>query len=166
MLGTIKATMRPIRFLHALALPARRALGKLGSDLKNARLRRRLSTTLVAERAFLNRKTLRKIEMGNAGVSMGAYASVLFVLGMTDRLADGLRNSGALVADARVRAPHILSLKFPKGIPEGFVERLAAEQVYVAPRLGRIRISPHVYNDEADVDHFIEVFRKLAGCGL
>jgi len=93
MLGTIKATMRPIRFLHALALPARRALGKLGSDLKNARLRRRLSTTLVAERAFLNRKTLRKIEMGNAGVSMGAYASVLFVLGMTDRLAD--------VADSR-----------------------------------------------------------------
>jgi transcriptional regulator with XRE-family HTH domain len=85
--------MRPIRFLHALALPARRALGKLGSDLKDARLRRRLSTTLVAERAFLNRKTLRKIEMGNAGVSMGAYASVLFVVGMTDRLAD--------VADSR-----------------------------------------------------------------
>jgi hypothetical protein len=85
--------MRPIRFLHALPLPARTALRKLGSDLKGARLRRRLSTTVVAERAFLNRKTLRKIEMGDAGVSMGAYASILFVLGMTDRLAD--------VADAR-----------------------------------------------------------------
>jgi len=42
------------------------------------------------------------------------------------------------------------------------VERLASERVYVAPRLGRIRISPHVYNDEADIDRFVDVFRKLA----
>jgi hypothetical protein len=52
-----------------------------------------LSTTLAAERAFLNRKTLAKIEKGDPGVSMGAYASLLFVLGMTERLAE--------VADAR-----------------------------------------------------------------
>src|SRR6266513_1590240 len=55
--------------------------------------RRRLSTTLVAQRGFLNRKTLRKIEKGDAGVSIGGYASLLFVLGMTDRLGD--------LADAR-----------------------------------------------------------------
>ncbi len=48
------------------------------------------------------------------------------------------------------------------GIPEGLIERLAAERVYVAPRLGRIRISPHVSNDEADVDRFLDVFRKHA----
>jgi hypothetical protein len=46
-----------------------------------------LSTTLAAERAFLNRKTLAKIEKGDPGVSVGAYASLLFVLGMTERLA-------------------------------------------------------------------------------
>lgn len=85
--------MRPLRFLHALPIPARNALRKLGGDIHDARLRRRLSTTLAAERAFLNRKTLRKIENGEAGVSMGAYASLLFVLGMTDRLGD--------LADAR-----------------------------------------------------------------
>jgi transcriptional regulator with XRE-family HTH domain len=85
--------MRGIRFLHALPVPARNALRKLGSDLRDARLRRRLSTTVTAERAFLNRKTLAKIEKGDPGVSMGAYASLLFVLGMTDRLAD--------IADAR-----------------------------------------------------------------
>lgn len=92
-MGSIRVIMRSLRFLHALPIPARMSLRKLGSDLKDARLRRRLSTTVVSERAFLNRKTLRKIEMGDAGVSMGAYASVVFVLGMTDRLAD--------VADAR-----------------------------------------------------------------
>ena len=85
--------MRRLRFLHALPIPARKALKKLGTDLRDARLRRRLPMELVAERAFFNRKTLRKIENGDAGVSMGAYASLLFVLGMTERLKD--------IADAR-----------------------------------------------------------------
>jgi selenocysteine lyase/cysteine desulfurase len=62
----------------------------------------------------------------------------------------------------RVRAPHILSLSFPKGMPEGLVERLAEENVHVAARLGRMRISPHVYNDEEDVDRFVAAFRRLA----
>lgn len=81
---------------------------------------------------------------------------------LTDRLADGLRTMGVRMPERRVRAPHILSLGFSKGIPEGLIEQLAAERVYVAPRLGRIRISPHVYNDEADVDRFLDAFRKLA----
>ena len=59
-----------------------------------------------------------------------------------------------------MRAPHILSLGFPGGMPERLIERLAAEQVYVAPRIGRMRISPHVYNDEDDVDRFLGVFRR------
>jgi selenocysteine lyase/cysteine desulfurase len=51
-------------------------------------------------------------------------------------------------------------------MPHGLVAQLAANNVFVAPRLGRLRISPHVYNDEADVDRFVEIFRKHAGCGL
>jgi transcriptional regulator with XRE-family HTH domain len=92
-MDTIGDIMRTLRFLHALPIPARNALRKLGADIRDARLRRRLSTTLAAQRAFLNRKTLRKIENGDAGVSIGAYASLLFVLGMTDRIGD--------LADAR-----------------------------------------------------------------
>jgi selenocysteine lyase/cysteine desulfurase len=81
---------------------------------------------------------------------------------LTDRLADGLRNSGVLVSDARVRAPHILSLRFPGGMPDDLIDRLAAEKVFVTPRLGLMRISPHVYNDEADIDQFVATFRRLA----
>jgi transcriptional regulator with XRE-family HTH domain len=43
---------------------------------------------LMAERAFISRNTLARVEKGDAGVSMGIYASVLFVLGMSDRLGD------------------------------------------------------------------------------
>jgi selenocysteine lyase/cysteine desulfurase len=47
-------------------------------------------------------------------------------------------------------------------MPQNLIARLAAENVFVAPRLGRLRISPHVYNDEADVDRFIDVLREHA----
>ena len=77
---------------------------------------------------------------------------------LTARLAEGLRDCGVMVPDTSVRAPHILSLRFPAGMPEGLIERLAAEQIYVAPRVGRLRISPHVYNDEDDVDRFVRPF--------
>jgi selenocysteine lyase/cysteine desulfurase len=66
-----------------------------------------------------------------------------------------------LVSDARVRAPHILSLRFPGGMPDAMIERLAAENVFVTPRLGLMRVSPHVYNDEADVDRFVATLRRV-----
>ena len=45
----------------------------------------------------------------------------------------------------------------------GLIERLAAESIYVAPRLGRMRISPHVYNDGEDVDRFVAALRRVLG---
>jgi transcriptional regulator with XRE-family HTH domain len=57
-------------------------LVEMGENIKLARLRRRLSTAQVAERANISRMTLFYIEKGKEGVSMGAYAQVLFVLGL------------------------------------------------------------------------------------
>lgn len=71
-----------------LPLPVVRALRKLGADIRDARRRRRIPTALLAERALISRMTLGKVERGDPGASAGAYATVLFVLGMTDRLAD------------------------------------------------------------------------------
>jgi selenocysteine lyase/cysteine desulfurase len=107
------------------------------------------------------------MEMAAIGMEMmaqwGRAAIVERLAMLTARLADGLIGSAVAIPDARVRAPHILSLGFPDGMPPELIERLAAENVYAAPRLGRLRISPHVYNDEADVDRFVEVFSKVMG---
>ena len=80
------------------ALPAvsRSALAQLGSDLSLARRRRRLTIALVAERALVGRNTITRVERGDPGVSIGIYATVLFIYGMTERLAD--------LADARFDA--------------------------------------------------------------
>jgi hypothetical protein len=74
--------------LGTLPLPVRRALLKLGKDIRQARIYRRIPTEVMAGRALINRMTLYKIERGDPTVSVGAYATVLFVLGMIDRFAE------------------------------------------------------------------------------
>jgi selenocysteine lyase/cysteine desulfurase len=105
------------------------------------------------------------MEMAAIGMEMVAqwgFAAIAERLAMlTGRLAEGLRGAGVDIPDVHVRAPHILSVGFARGLPGRLVARLAAENVFVAPRLGRLRISPHVYNDEADVDRFLDVFHKV-----
>ena len=70
------------------AVPVTRALRKLGHDLRDARLRRRITIEILAQRASISRTTMTRIEKGDAGVSAGNYATVLFILGMIDRLSN------------------------------------------------------------------------------
>ena len=69
-------------------LPVKRALKRLGQALSEARKRRRIPMQLTADRASISRATLSKIEKGDGGVSLGAYAKILFVLGMVQQLAE------------------------------------------------------------------------------
>ena len=107
------------------------------------------------------------LEMASVGMELvagwGSVAIVERLRRLTEMLAEGLRHTGVDIPDARVRAPHILGIGFPAGMPDGLVQRLAGEQVYVAPRLGRLRISPHVYNDAEDVERFLTAFRRATG---
>ena len=59
-----------------------RILDGLGQNIKLARLRRKMSTEQLAERAGIGRMTLYKIEKGSPVVSMGNYMQVLFILGL------------------------------------------------------------------------------------
>jgi DNA-binding XRE family transcriptional regulator len=77
-----------IRTTSKTPVPVTRTLRKLGHDIRDARLRRRIPAAILAERASISRTTLVKVEKGDPGVSLGIYATVLFVLGMNERLAD------------------------------------------------------------------------------
>lgn len=71
---------------NSIPIPAARALRKLGSDLRDARRRRRIPTKVMAERAGISRTTLSKAEKGEPGVSVGTLATLMFILGLTERL--------------------------------------------------------------------------------
>lgn len=79
----------------------------LGERLRAARLRRRMSETEMAERSFVSRTTLRKLEAGDLSVSAAVLARALEVLALDedlDRIAasDDLGNR---LADARTPLP-------------------------------------------------------------
>ena len=108
------------------------------------------------------------LEMASIGMEMlaewGAAAVAERLAMLTERIADGVSDLGVSVPAPQMRAPHILSLGFKEGIPKGLVESLATEGIYVAVRLGRMRISPHVFNDEEDADCFVAALaRSLRG---
>lgn len=80
--------MRIRRALVALPIPVERGLRKLGRNIRDARRRRRIPAAIVAQRASISRAALVKIEKGDSRVAMGLYATILFVMGLSERLAD------------------------------------------------------------------------------
>jgi transcriptional regulator with XRE-family HTH domain len=73
---------------HNSSIAVRRSLRKLGQDISDARRRRNLPASVIAERAFTSRPTLRRIEQGDPSVGMGIYAAVLQALGLLDGLGE------------------------------------------------------------------------------
>jgi transcriptional regulator with XRE-family HTH domain len=64
-----------------------RSLQGFGNNLKLARLRRKYSAQIVAERAGISRKTLYRVERGDPAVALGIYARVMQVLRLEGDLA-------------------------------------------------------------------------------
>ena len=107
----------------------------------------------------------RRFDMGeksNPPLLMGAKAGIDMLLewgvqavsdtlaAKSSAIADAARGIGLIADDIGIRAPHFLSLRFPKGVPDGLTDRLAAANVFVSLRGASLRVTPHVYNNEAD----------------
>jgi selenocysteine lyase/cysteine desulfurase len=91
---------------------------------------------------------------GPAGIqeTLGAY---------TAPIADWARDRGLLVADDRIRVGHFVGIRFPGGLPDKPVERLAARNVHVSKRGDSLRITPHLHNTEADRDQLLDGIASL-----
>ena len=106
---------------HTLFRTARQGLVKLGWDIAVARKKRRISTASMAERAFISRSTLAKIEKGDPTTSIGSYLSVLSILGLAEgvgEIAD--RRNDVLGLDIEEdRLPKRISPHRPKNFKPG-----------------------------------------------
>lgn len=81
-------------------------LKEFGERLRLARLRRRLQAKEVAERAGMTEVTLRRVERGLPGVTMGAYLAVMQVLQLQDDVAQWATNDplGRHLQDAELQS--------------------------------------------------------------
>jgi transcriptional regulator with XRE-family HTH domain len=97
-------------------LQLNKILRELGENIRLARLRRKLSTKQVTERAGIGRTTLYEIERGKSNVSIGNYAQVLSVLGLEDDLLNVAKDDelGRKLQDANL----IVKERAPKRKPE------------------------------------------------
>jgi selenocysteine lyase/cysteine desulfurase len=71
---------------------------------------------------------------------------------LTDRIAEEAGRRGLAHPPRENRARHFIGLTPPGGVPDGLVESLAADNVFVAQRGRSLRISPHLHNDMADIE--------------
>ncbi len=76
---------------------------------------------------------------------------------LTERVEQGADRLGLDPVPAGRRVAHLMGVRFPGGVPADLTERLAAAGVYVSVRGDSVRVSPHVFNTEADVDRLLEV---------
>jgi transcriptional regulator with XRE-family HTH domain len=72
--------------LNPIPLPARSALRKLGRELALARRKRGISTQDMAERLFVSKDTLWRLERGEPSVAMGTLATAAFIFQLHDKL--------------------------------------------------------------------------------
>ena len=91
----IAATPKPSSRItkSSMPLPVERALVAAGDDLALARRRRGLSTSSMAERAGISKKTLYRLEQGDPGVSWGAVVRVLNILNLLPELNKALNTT-------------------------------------------------------------------------
>ena len=80
----------------------------------------------------------------------------------TGRIAERVKRLGIQTLPEDRRAGHYLGLRFPGGVPEGLIERLAAERVYLSGR-GRdaLRVTPHLWVNDEDEDRFLSVLEAV-----
>ena len=62
---------------------------------------------------------------------------------------------------AKIRAPHYLGLRREGGLPAGLLQTLAKQHIFVSVRGPALRVTPHLYTNQSDIERFIEALRRI-----
>ena len=76
------------------------------------------------------------------------------------KLAERLNAMGLPCPDETRRGAHYLGARLPEGAPADLTTRLASEQIYISKRGQSLRITPHLYNTQDDMDRLLEALGR------
>ncbi len=85
------------------------------------------------------------------------HAVADYLENLTDKAADAAITLGLSVAPKQARSPHMLGIRLNGQDPQAIAAKMAVAKVIISVRGTAVRIAPHVYNDEADIDRFFNV---------
>lgn len=88
---------------------------------------------------------------------LGPQGAAGIIGGWSAQIAERAEPLGLGADPEGLRSAHYLGMDLPKSAPEDLLARLKAKDVHVSQRGRRLRVTPHVYTTQADVDRFIEV---------
>ncbi len=78
----------------------------------------------------------------------------------TDAIADRAKEIGLVVAPKHARAPHLIGVLKPGGFRKELPNLLAQEKIFVSVRGESIRIAPHLYTTEEDIERLFSALRR------
>jgi selenocysteine lyase/cysteine desulfurase len=79
----------------------------------------------------------------------------------TDEIARRAEEMGLLVAKREFRAPHMIGIRRPGGFSRDLPNLLAEEKVYVSVRGESVRVSPHLYNNDEEIERLFATLEKV-----
>ncbi len=79
---------------------------------------------------------------------------------MTTRIAERAAPLGLRASDPSLRAGHFLGLGFPGAVPDGLPDRLGRAGVHVSVRGQSMRVTPHLFNNDGDIDRLIHTLAE------
>lgn len=79
----------------------------------------------------------------------------------TDAIADRAKELGLAVAPKQARAPHLIGVSKPGGFPKELPNLLAQEKIFVSVRGESIRIAPHLYTSEEEIERLFSALKKV-----
>lgn len=70
----------------------------------------------------------------------------------TDEIGQRAVKLGLNVSPPDERSSHLMGIRFPAGVPDGLLAKLAERNLFVSVRGNSVRVSPHLYNNSDDID--------------
>ena len=79
----------------------------------------------------------------------------------TDAIAERAQRTGLSVAPAHTRAPHMIGISMPGGFSKDLPQFLAQDNIYVSVRGDSVRISPHLFTTDVDIERLFNVLENV-----